>query len=309
MPDRFYERHQDYVLDVGGPAGNIGTLAANTKYPGIPLVLDPDADFIMRGMAARMTWDLSSGQNNLSQLYFKLKNKDTHYTSTDWIPFGTFARVYGQGGNPAPWWPHLNYPKKGVIEIDLWNNGANTLPGVQMVFRGVKRFPNPRPSLYPQKISRTLNWTRSVKISGVGVSGSTATVNRFALSPAITDADFVLRHIQAGAPYNPNAPSAFFTPRNVWLTLRDIDDYPYSNLPVDWNILAGQATMAAASGLTNSTQFGPWHPGLFYPEIYIRKNEMFTIDVVRDDSPYNGQSGLAAARIDLALGGSKVFSK
>ncbi len=51
MPDKFYERHQDYVLDVGGPAtaangetpGVIGTLAANTKYNGLLRQLDPDA--------------------------------------------------------------------------------------------------------------------------------------------------------------------------------------------------------------------------------------------------------------------------
>src|SRR5262245_55897510 len=132
MPDLFQERHQDYVLDVGNSFANtehqqqvrIGTLVAGKIYPGLPLVLDPDAPFTLRGLAARMQWDLTNGQNLLAALYFRLKRANTTYSSNDWLPFSSLAPAFGQGGNPYPWWPHENYPASGAIEIDLWNNGA-----------------------------------------------------------------------------------------------------------------------------------------------------------------------------------------
>lgn len=312
----------DYVLDVGGPAtaangnqaGIIGTLAANTKYPGLLVQLQPDAPFILRGMAARMTWSLENGQNSLSQLYFRLKTAGTTYSTNlvagdnSWVPFSLFARAFGQGGNQGVWWPHQEYPANGTIEIDLWNNGAATLPGVQIVFRGVKRFTRPVSPTYPAKITRTLNWSRAVKIYGVGISGSTALVRQY-LYPAISDADFVFRHIQGGCVYNDKAPGAFFPARNVWVTLRDTQEWAYSNLPVDINILCGQSTMQTASGLTGHAQFGNWHPGIIYPELYIKKNELYSLEVVRDDSSYGAQAGIGAERLDFALGGIKVFSR
>lgn len=319
MADKFYERHQDYVFDIGNSFANtsyqqqvqIGTLAANTQYPGLPLTLDLDAPFILRGISARMQWSLETGQNSLSQLYFRLKRANTRLTCPQgqWLPFEQVARVYGQGGNQGIVWPHESYPQGGVIEVDIWNNGASTLAGVQIVFRGVKRYAIPRPSLYPANISRVMNWTRSVKIAGVGISGPTATIERFPLSPAVKDGDFVLRHLQGGSVYNPNAPAAFFTARNVWAALRDEQDKPFSNAPVDVNILCGQGTMALASGLTNSQQFGPWHPGIVYPEIYIPRNQVFSMDIFRDDSAYIGQPGIGAVRMDFALGGVKVFQQ
>lgn len=303
--DTFFDRHQDNVLDVGAM---LGTLAANKKYPGLPLTLDPDAPFIMRGLAGRMTWSLTTGQNDLSQLYFKLKRASTVYTSNEWLPFSLLARAMGQGGNPYPWWPHENYPAAGTIEIDVWNNGASTLAGVQLVFRGVKRFPKrPDAPAYPAKF-RPCNWTRSVKVFNVGVSGPTAEINRFLLTP-ITDHDFVLRHIQAGPVYDPHSPDPFFVPRNVWVTLRDAADKPFSNAPVDWNILCGQGTMALAAGLDNSEQFGPFHPGLFVPEIYIPKYSAYSMDILRDDSAYVGEPGIGVERLDFALGGIKVFEQ
>jgi len=317
MSDTFYERHHDYVMDVGNSFANtpwqqqatLGTLVAGRQYPGIPLTLELDAPFIMRGIAARMQWDLETGQNDLSQLYFRLKRANTRYTCPvdQWLPFEAFARIYGQGANPGIIWPHEGYPQGGVIEVDLWNNGAEDLAGVQLVFRGVKRWATPRPCLYPSNISRVLNWTRSVKWAGIGVSGPTA-LQRITLKP-ITDADFVLRHMQAGSVYNPNAPDAFFRARNVWALLRDDQDKPFANAPVDINILCGQGTMATASGLDNSQQFGPFHPGLLFPEIYIQRNQAYSLDVLRDDSAYVGQAGLGAVRMDFALGGIKVFAQ
>ncbi len=303
MADLFHERHQDYVMDL---SAQLGTLAANTQYPGMQLLLDPDAPFIMRSLAARMRWDLSTGQQHLSQLWFRLKRASTIFTSSDWLPLNQLALAFGQGGNPYPIWPHIPYPERAAIELDVWNRGANTLPGVQVVFRGVKRFQGSLSNPWPAK-TRLQNWTRSVKISGIGYTGSTAHVRRFLLMP-VTDADFVLRHLQGGCVYNPNFPSAFFPARNVWVTLRDDKDKPYSNAPVDINILMGQGTMALASVAPNSSQYGPFHPGLLYPEIYIPRYCAYSMDVLREDVAYFGQEGLGDVRMDFALGGVKVFA-
>jgi hypothetical protein len=315
MPDSVTYRHEDYVLDVGNCYVNtpfqqtgqftIGTLAANTQYPGLVLNLDPDAPFRVSGLAARMTWDLASGETNLNQLWFRLKRANSsRYTSTAWLPFAQLARAFGQGGNQYPYWPHEVYPASGAIEIDLWNNGANALPGVQIVYRGIKEF-GPKPSPWPSPF-RPQNFTRAVKISGVGISGPTAQINRFLLNP-ITDSDFVLRHLAGGCIYTPASP--FFYPRNVWVGLRDSTDKPYSNGPVDINILCGQGTMPLlAAGLPNSTQFGPWHPGLLWPEFYIPRYTGYSMDILRDDSSYGVQAGIGAVRLDFALGGVKVFA-
>ncbi len=300
MADTFHERHQDYVLDIGA---SLGTLAANTQYPGIPLLLDPDAPFILRSLACRMQWDLETGQQHLSQIWFRLKRASTIFTSSDWLPLNKLALAFGQGGNPYPIWPHIPYPERGTIEIDVWNRGSSTIAGLQFVFRGVKRFPNAAPNPWPAKF-RPQNFTRSVKISGIGYSGPTATIRRFLLKP-LGDADFVLRHLQGGWVYNPQG----VAPRNVFVTLRDDRDKPYSNAPVDINILCGQGTMALAAVMPNNAQFGPFHPGLVYPEIYIPRYTAYSMDVVRDDAVYFGQEGLGDVRLDFALGGIKVFAQ
>lgn len=311
--DRFFERHQDYVIDVGNVnsgTGGIGTLVAGTKYTGIPLTLDGDAPFSLRSIAARMTWDLTVGQQNLQYVFIRWKraNGDFLASQTQWIPLLEWTGNYGYGGNPYPMWPPEEYPLKGVIEIDIWNNNsvAVNLAGVQIVARGVKRY-GPRDSLYPPRF-RGLNFTRDVKVTGVGISGSSAQINSYVITP-VQNADFVFRKLQAGCVYNDKAPSAFFGARNVWLILRDADGHSYSNLPVDWNILAGASYGAYPTGsFPAKEQTGPFHPGLFYSEIYIPRNQPFLMDIVRDDSSYSGPpAGIDKVRLDFALGGMKVF--
>lgn len=306
MPDRLYERHQDNVIDVGAI---VGTLAAGKQYTGIQVQVDADAPFSMRSLAARMTWDLAVGQANLQYLFVRWKRANGDYvvSQSQWMPLLEWTGNYGLGGNPYPWWPEEKYPANSVIEVDVWNNNsaAVTLAGVQLVARGVKLF-GPRDSAYPARF-RPLNFTRSVKVSNVGTGPFL--LSSFVVNP-VTDADFVFRKFQAGCVYNGNAPSAFFQARNVWVTLRDQDGQPYSNAPVDINILGGCSFAGYPTGtFPGKEQTGPFHPGLLYSEIYIPRLAPFLMDIKRDDSSYGAQAGIGNVRMDFALGGAKVFAR
>lgn len=307
--DRFYERHQDYVFDIGNifSSNSIGTLNAGQQYTGLGLTLDADAPFVLRSIAVRMQWDLSVGQQNLKYLFFRWKRANGDFLSSQaaWIPFLEFTGNYGQGGNPYPIWPPEIYPRQGVIEIDLWNNNALSvnLAGVQIVARGVKLFP-PRECLYPKKY-RWLNYGHSVKPTSVGINSS---IPSFVIPP-VQDSDWVLRKLQAGCIYNDQAPSTFFGARNVWVLLRDQDGHGYANLGVDWNILAGASYGAYPTGsFPDKEQTGPFHPGLFYSEIYVPRLQPLLMDITRNDSVYAGPpAGIAPVRLDFAFMGGKVF--
>ena len=312
MPDTFCDRHQDNVIDVGAVFGTsptaIGSLVAGKQYPGIPLTIDADAPFHLKALAVRMNWDADTGQNGLANLWYRLKRGNGDYMSQDWVPFVLAVRLFGQGGNPAPVWPWEAYPPGGVIEIDLWNRGNTALPGVQVVCRGVRRYP-PLPSLYPKKIREIRNYTRSLKQTGVGLTPVTGgDVRNIQILPQMTNnlmmsSDFVLRHLTGGSVFNDKFPSSFVPARNVWCVLKDHQERPFSNLPVDINILFQQPlTNTDISGCVG--QFGPWHPALIYPEVYIPQGQGLYLDIYRDDT---GQAGGAAVRLDFAFGGVRVY--
>lgn len=307
MPDTYFDRHQDNVIDVGG---TYGTIPAGQQIRGLQLQLDPDAPFSMRALAVRMNSVLATYQNNLQYLWFRLKRADGSLLSQDFLPFLTWMRAYGQGGNPGPIWPHEMYPANGIIEVDLWNNNSSgvNLAGVQLVFRGCRRY-GAKPSLYPQTIKRLFPYTRSLRVSGVGITPVTGgDIRNVSILPQLTSqgmipTDFVLRHVTGGSVYNP-ASGAFFPARNVFVTLKDGDGKPYSNAPVDINILMQQPM---TNQVNNYLQFGPWHPGLVYGEIYVPQGQSLLMDIYRDDSDFSGQGNIQAVRLDFAFGGVKVY--
>lgn len=316
MADVFRERHHDYVFEIGASPGNeshttglIGPLVAGQQYTGIPLQLDADAPFILRSIAARMQWDLEQGQAALANIFIRMKraNGDLFVSNLEWIPLLEWTGNFGLGGNPYPIWPHEIWPRNGVAELDVWNNGPADIAGFQLVYRGVKRYA-PEPGLYPKKF-QWRNFVRSVKIPNVGVSGSAGIIRNFLL-PRTIDADYVMESIQAGCLFNDQAPEPFFAARNVWVILRDQDAHGYSNKPLDWNILAGCGFIGYPTGGFNfDEQTGPFHPGLLYPEIYVPQNQVMQMDIYRDDSPYVGAGGLGAVRLDFAFNGGKVFQR
>lgn len=305
--DTFFDRHQDNVLDVGG---TFGTIAAGKKVFGLQLQLDPDAPFGLRALAVRMNWTVADGQSDLQYLWFRMKRANSDLMSTDFMPFLYWMRAFGQGGNPGPIWPHELYPPSSVIEVDLWNNNSSAvdLAGVQLVFRGCRRY-REKPSQYPQTIAKMSPYTRSLKVTGVGITPTTGgDIRNVSILPSLTNqgfisTDFVLRHLTGGAVFVPVFGS-YFQPRNVFITLKDGDGKPYSNAPVDINILMQQPL---GGSINNALQFGPWHPGLVYGEIYVPQGQSLLMDILRSDADFIAQPNIAADRLDFAFGGSKVY--
>jgi hypothetical protein len=116
------------------------------------------------------------------------------------------------------------------------------------------------------------------------------------------DADFVFRAGQAGNPFST-------TPlTEVFATLRDEDEKPYSNDAIHIDILFGNSGASAVfPNVSTPIGGGPNLPGVFFPEIYIPKNHLMYMDVSRDDS---ASSRTAVTQdIPFTFIGQKVFAK
>lgn len=316
MLPKYQARHFDYVM--GGPNlssllfGQLASVAANVKINRIPLVLEPDAPFILRSIAVRVKYDTTSTshrQTGLNQVQFAFTGPNLDYRQQVPVDAYLLSPWYGQMGNPIPLQKEIVYPAASTIWVDLINNGANTLTNLTFYFRGIKLFPwGVRPPwTYPKKMS-LLNWT---VVQGQSPSNNTSqfhipvTTNaagqRFTLQNTY-DGDIVLRSLQAG-------PTASNTAWEVFLRFYDSDGYPYSNDFVHMDVMAGNATGPASfqTGTGYQTAFGvgPSSPGLFYPEIYIPNRRYIQYDVLRTDASF----GTAAAQdIPLVFNGSKVVA-
>ena len=295
--NEFQERHYDYVLS--GPS-----LAAGQIVQGLPLQLDPDAPFELRSRALRVPYDtLTQTQAALQGVSLRYTDAAGDYLSQGLVPQALEMAYFGQGGNPKPVYPPQRYPAQGVIKVDVKNNNSTTLTGLTLYFRGVKLFKwGQRPlHTYPPKFT-PLPFTYPVLATALPVTTPTQGL-RYTFT-CRADADFVLRALQAGI--NGAAPSTW----EVFLTLRDADLYPYSNAPVHLDVLCGNSFIGAvfpcgSSALVAPVGPGPASPGLLYPEIYVPKNNLLYIDVLRADVAYAG-----AAQVDLPIAflGMKVFA-
>jgi hypothetical protein len=282
------ERHHDYVLSVG-------TVAASQIINPSILTLDLDAPFVLRSRAAHMTYDAVLGQELLQNLLTKYTDKDQGWLQQDYIPLGVEMRAWGLGGSPAPVVPAVYYPQAGTIFTAIQNMSATTpIPGVELYFRGVKRFaPGSRPT-YPAKCS-LLPYTYHMMIRNVPVNGG-LNLNNLTIAG---DADFAIQGIQFSWPQIPAV-----TPQNVWLTLRDDKQKAYSNAPVALDVIAGSTLIPNHAGINNSDQIGAWHPALIFPEIYLPASGFMYVDVLRNDAAV---VNAAAQHLALDFIGVKVF--
>jgi hypothetical protein len=219
----------------------------------------------------------------------------------------------GQLGNPLPLHRQLLYPARSTFFVDLLNNGSATLTNLTFYFRGVKLFPPGirRMYPYPPKIS-TLNYTY---VRGQSPASNTTQFNIPTSTPTngtrfqfqvVSDGDFVLRSIQAG-------PTASNLSWEVFMRLKDSDDYPYSNDFVHMDVLAGNAT-GPATYPTGTASFqaaigpGPSLPGIFYPEIYIPNQQYLIYEILRTDASFVAQ-GAVSQDFPISFMGSKVFAR
>ena len=279
--EQFDERMQDYVF-------NVPSMVGGTSRNALTFQLDPDYPFELRSMAARIPYDQNSTQNGLQLVSMRWADSNQDYKQDAPVPLNFLLGPYfGQLGNPTPVFPPVRYPRSGVVTVDVAWAGSPmaTLTGLQLFFRGVKLYPKgslaSQGYTYPQKMARTplpfwypasaaLNAALPLLTLGV-------TDNRILVpfSPE-NDSDFVFRFGQAGPPAGT---------WEVFLTLRDEAQKPYSNAPVHADILFGRSGFPAAYPVGPTPVFvapvgpGASQPGLIVPEFYIPKNHRMWFDI------------------------------
>jgi hypothetical protein len=148
------------------------------------------------------------------------------------------------------------------LNLDLQNAGATTLTNLTFYFRGVKLYPYGTEAMYsyPSKFS-TLPFTCPRTYTALPVTTPTNGLRSIFRPPF--DSDFVLRSIQAG-------PSFDRSSYEVFMTLLDENEKPYSNAPVHIDVLAGRSLMPAAYP-SGTTTLAPTGTGASIPDSSIRK--------------------------------------
>ncbi len=303
-------RHQDYVF-------NAPVLQPGISMNALPFQLDADWPFELHGIAARVPYCSTVGANfgtqlGLNQIAMRWSGPSQDYRQDNVVPLNMLLGPYfGQLGNPRPVYPPIRWPRMGVITLDLINNGAAPITGLQIVFRGVKVGPwgswatytyperqgrSPIPFWYPSQ-------TPSATVPNPPLQTLTLPVNgAFNFQPFTPDkdSDFVFRSGQAG-------PSA--GTYEVFLTLRDEGDKAYSNAPVHADILFGRGGFPAVFPVGPSSYVapvgpGPSQPGLLVPEIYIARLHQMFYDISRNDTAY---AGAAPVAYPMTFAGMKVY--
>lgn len=302
MTPGLIQRHFDYVL---GPNqdSRLASVAAGKLVEGIVLRLDMDAPFILRSRAVRIQSAAEGDQMALESLLLRWAGPDRDFQSQNLIRQSLVGPYFGQVGNPMPVFPQVVYPRGGQIMVDLLNDGASTMTNVSLYFRGsklyspgdVKSYGYPNtfgglPFAYPQGMYSDTDGLTLVR----NVAAIQAPLRQ--TFKVKGDADFVLRAGQAGNPFG--------TAIEVFATLKDEDEKPYSNDAVHIEVLFGNS--GAAQGFGSATiGGGPNLPGVFFPEIYLPKNHLMYMDVSRHDTI----PGSVTEDIPFTFIGQKVFAK
>lgn len=350
MAVRWVERFQIYVL-------NVGDLAAGASAPAdLPLQLDSDAPFVLRGRGGRCQNDPVVFQAGMNGLVVRARDANGDYLSDAPVPWYLDVPGGGYGGQWSPVYPARVYPQQGQLLTTVSNTlpNAQDLTNVQLYYVGTKRYPaSKRYDTYPKRCSVKdyiySYWNLSPLNPQLPGQGALLGPSETRLQIPITiqtDADFVIRSGQAGI-YGATGSPWFY--QELFILLKDAFLKPYMNLPVhiDWLFGGGHLSAVATQALylPNNTQnlfssgvpsgygLGPgtsgiipgqvplsgnWHPGLIYPEIYVRGNTQFYFDLIRNDSSYTtaylaGDETTPVVPPDInlhiAFTGSKVFHR
>jgi hypothetical protein len=307
VPDPVQLRHHDYLLQVG------------TLIPGqivtATLALDTDAGFVLRGRALHVTPSAEFPNQTLLANYFdRFSGPDSEYNAQQPLRFQNENRDFGQFAQFLPVRQPIFYPPGGVIEVQCVNRGAVNMTGVEVYFRGSKMYrPGILPcAVMPQGKVSTLPFILS-KLNAQVLVQSMALNNQV---QAQSDSDFILRAINAGSwgladqSGGNNQPQYF----DLYIQLKDELGKVYSNLPVHLDTCFGSLG-SILSPMTFLPQpvpgrYGPYHPGLLLPEIYLAANHVLYYDLYRNDGPLAGiyaPGTLQPADVRLAFHGMKVF--
>jgi hypothetical protein len=323
---RYRQRHYDYVI---GPPSTafpenrnqtalLSAIAPGQTITGIPLKLDADAPFLLRGRAMRIPYPVTKGctkSQPLNGLLMRYTGPNNNYLQQDLVRQSLEMMYFGQFGQWRPVSPQILYPPAGVILIDVKNDSASEIDNLTLYFRGVKLYPwDARPNYtYPDKFA-SLPYVYpiapvdpSTNPAGLILSLGVAETRLNQIFQVKDDADFVIRSAQAGGV---QIETKYF---ETFVTLRDPDNLPYSNQPVHVDTLfgyGGSGVTYRVSDVPNSITpkgVGPGMPGWFFPEIYVPRNNLLKYDIYRTDSAYSGCSD--TVDFPIMLSGSKVFPK
>ena len=283
MAVRWAERFQIYVL-------NVGNLAAGASVVDLPLPLDSDAPFVLRGRGGRCQNDPRYYQAGMNSILTRFRRSNDDFSNDAPVPWYLDVPGGGYGGAWKPVYPQEFYPQRGTILTSVYNTGpgAVNLTNVQLYYVGTKLFPASTPyTTYPKKCSvkdfiysywafNPLNWGGA----GGGVVpdplGPSGPVFQNQLIPPETnglwdnipltiqnDADFALRSLQAGIYGFPAASPTYGTYfyMELFMLLMDQNQKPYMNAPVhiDW-LCGGGSRSVVTTGvdpvfyLPNNTQ-------------------------------------------------------
>lgn len=236
MGVRWVERFQVYVL-------NVGNLAAGASVIDLPLPLDSDAPFVLRGRGGRCKNDPQFFQAGMNGLLTQFRDPNGYFRSDAPVPWWADIPGGGYGGQWKPVYPEFVYPQQTSLLTSVYNTGpgAVNLTNVQLYYVGVKRYPATSPWLtYPKKCSTREfiynYWSVSPTQPNLSWQNSPIKPNdskHYIPITIATDADFVLRSAQAGI-YGTNAQPVFYM--ELFITLYDQWRKSFMNAPVhiDW---------------------------------------------------------------------------
>jgi hypothetical protein len=290
-------------------------VAPGQLIEGIEFQTDPDAPFLLRGRAYRVSYDtlVSRTQVGIQSVAFRLAGPDQDYRAAQLVPQNLVMPYGGQSGAWKPIYPQIFYPARATLRFDVLNTSTSeTLTNLTFYFRGVKLFPfgtNPPSQTYPKKMRATqygygINYSSPPNPANptASVQNVTAAFNQqLNILQIKNDADFVARTIQAGPSYAPFALELF-------ITLRDENRKAYSNLPVHFEVLAGPSGgnyQTGFSGSIGAIGTGNSMPSALFPEFYLPKNHILYYDIVRLDSGYAGAQTIP--NFPITLLGSRVY--
>lgn len=300
---QFDERMQIYVVGPDQFAGLASVAAGGPKIT-IPFSLDPDAPFLLRGIACRRAYRTAANpdQAGLQNLLFRFAGPEQNYFMQSMVRFSLLCPWYGQAGNPHPWFPEVVYPAGSTLCIDYQLTGSTALTDLTFYFFGVKLYPAGSSETYgyPREFS---TWDFKCPRTYTALPVTTPTNGLRSIFRPPYDADFVLRGLQAG-------PAFSRTSYEVFIRLLDEREHAYMNAPVHLDVLAGRSLMPAAypsgTSVLAPVGTGASQPGLIYPEIYIPKTHLLYYDLVRDDAGY---AGAVAEDYPITFIGAKVAPK
>lgn len=299
---KLVERWQIYKV----PLGSIVPGAAPVT---VPFQLDNDAPFVLRGRSIAVTeTDDTSNIGVINQLWTRYTDPAEQFRSSDVIP-AAVNMPYGGASAPGSIYPQIAYPPGAIIQTEIFNDGA-ALPDdpveVFMLYHGVKLYqPGNYGQTYPARCDpRTYTMTLPGPGRALTVQRTDRLVDFQLQVPG--DFDYVFRAGTLGWSGIPGQVDTTVGFQNLSVSVKDNQQRPYSNAPIPAaHIFA--VPQSEALPVTRSPFAGDFTPGLFVPELYVKKTEYLFFDFIRADAAVSAAAH--ACTLQIVFSGSKVVQR